>query len=65
MLRHNSGIEKSTRAGKPWRLIWSTKKESRSEEVILEKKLKNLSRKKLIVFLSIHPEEIVDPQTPT
>lgn len=48
--RHNSGYEKATLAGIPWTLVWSTTKQSRSEAVILEKKLKNLSRKELKKF---------------
>ncbi|MFV0269103.1 MAG: GIY-YIG nuclease family protein, partial [Draconibacterium sp.] len=42
--RHNAGYEKATRIGAPWELVWSAEKETRGEALILEKKLKNLSR---------------------
>ena len=50
--RHNNGYEKYTSKGKPWKLVWSIQVDSRSEAVKLEMKLKNLSRKKLIVFMN-------------
>ncbi len=49
--RHNAGYEKSTRSGVPWVLVWSAEKESRGDALILEKKLKNLSRERLIAFV--------------
>lgn len=51
LARHNSGGENATAAGRPWRLIWFTEKESRSEAVKLEFKLKNLSAIRLIQFI--------------
>ncbi|MFY0651860.1 MAG: GIY-YIG nuclease family protein, partial [Cyclobacteriaceae bacterium] len=42
--RHNAGYEKSTTPGIPWRLVWSTKKPTRGEALVLERKLKNLNR---------------------
>jgi putative endonuclease len=54
--RHNAGQEKATRYGTPWTLAWCTKKNSRAEAVILERKLKNLSRKRLIEFIRKYPE---------
>ena len=50
--RHNAGYEEATKKGKPWTLIWFTEKESRSDAVILEKKLKNMNREKLETFIS-------------
>jgi putative endonuclease len=50
-MRHNSSQEKFTKSGVPWIIIWSTNKKSRSEAVILETKLKNLSRKRTIEFI--------------
>jgi putative endonuclease len=38
--RHNSGRNKSTKAGIPWKLIWITEFESREEAVRLESKIK-------------------------
>lgn len=59
--RHNSGYEKATMAGKPWRLIWCTQKPDRGSALILEKKLKNLSRNRLIFFMEKYPSEVEGP----
>jgi len=40
---HNDGKEMSTSRFLPWTLVWYTSKPNRSEAMILEKKLKNLS----------------------
>ena len=58
LVRHNTGQEKSTRAGVPWILIWSTTKGSRSEAMRLEEKVKNLSRMRLINFIKKYQEGI-------
>lgn len=50
--RHNSGFEKYTKNGIPWKLILSIECNDRSEAMSLEKKLKNLSRKRLNDFIS-------------
>ena len=50
--------EKATRDGAPWILIWSTCKQFRTDAVVLEQKLKNLSRKRLIDFIAKYPEGI-------
>ncbi|NOT50535.1 MAG: GIY-YIG nuclease family protein [Chitinophagaceae bacterium] len=49
--RHNSGFEKSTSPYRPWVLKCLIQKENRSEAMILEKKLKNLNRIKLLQFI--------------
>ena len=49
--RHNKKSEKSTKLGVPWNLIWSTSKVSRSEAIKLERKLKNLSRRRTLDFM--------------
>ncbi len=49
--RHNCGYEKATKSGIPWQLVWSTMKSSRSEAVILENKLKNLSKARIVRFI--------------
>jgi len=54
--RHNMGIETATKHGVPWILIWFVKKTTRSEAVILEKKLKNLSRERTIRFIEKYHE---------
>ena len=51
IMRHNNGWEKATRSGVPWKLVWSTEKPDRSAAVLLETKLKNLSRKRLVEFI--------------
>jgi len=58
LARHNSGGENATAAGRPWRLIWFTEKESRSEAVKLELKLKNLSAIRLIQFIEKFQENV-------
>ncbi|MER3497659.1 MAG: excinuclease ABC subunit C [Chitinophagaceae bacterium] len=49
--RHNNGLEKFTQPYLPWILKCVIEKSSRSEAVILEKKLKNLNKEKLIKFM--------------
>ncbi len=55
LIRHNQGNEKFTRTGRPWTLVWATTKETRSEALKLERKLKNLSQKKTIEFIKKYP----------
>ncbi len=50
--RHNSGLEKATARYRPWKLAWFTEKKSRSEAVILERKLKNLSKERTSSFIN-------------
>jgi putative endonuclease len=52
MQRHNSGYEKSTAPYAPWKLVLSLEKPTRSEAVILERKLKNLNTKDLELFIA-------------
>ena len=59
--RHNSGREKSTKAYSPWILLWATKKDSRSQAMALERKLKNLDRFRLIQFILKYDEGISSP----
>ena len=49
--RHNAGFEKATAPYKPWVILWTTVKANRAEAMALEKKLKNLSTKRLIQFI--------------
>jgi putative endonuclease len=55
LARHNAGKEKSTAPYRPWKLIWFTRKASRSAAVQLELKLKRMSRKKIDAFILRHP----------
>ncbi len=64
LYRHNNSQEKATMKGVPWDLIWYTKKTTRSEAVILELKLKNLSRERLIRFIDHHSEGLAGPDDP-
>ena len=49
--RHNAGYEKATAKGTPWELVWYITKKTRSEAVILERKLKNLSHSRIERFV--------------
>lgn len=49
--RHNQGLVLSTRPYIPWTLSWYGSKDSRSEAVHLEKKLKNLSKDRIKEFI--------------
>lgn len=49
---HNSGYTKSTAPYIPWVLKLVIEKNTRSEAMILERKLKNLNREKLLQFIS-------------
>ena len=54
--RHNAGMEPSSARYLPWTLIWSTAKPDRSAAVVLERKLKNLSRTRLRAFMEKYKE---------
>ena len=62
--RHNSAQEKATKNGVPWKLIWSVEKDSRSDALLLERKLKNLSRKRTLDFISRHKVRGAGPDDP-
>ena len=49
--RHNAGTETATSPYLPWQLVLTIEKQSRSEAFILERKLKNLSRERLLLFI--------------
>lgn len=49
--RHNAGSVLSTAPHKPWRIVWSCEKPNRVEAMALEKKLKNLSKKRIELFI--------------
>lgn len=50
--RHNAGYERYTSPFRPWKIVLSLPKPSRSEAMALEKKLKNLNRTKLEAFIA-------------
>jgi putative endonuclease len=51
LILHNSGLVKSTSPYVPWINVLLIEKSSRSEAMLLEKKLKNLNRIRLIAFI--------------
>jgi len=53
--QHNNGKDFATRRFLPWNLVWYTTKDNRPEAVTLERKLKNLSVKRTIEFISKYP----------
>ncbi len=55
---------KATRSGKPWVLVWSIEKGDRSLAMILERKLKNLRRDRLIAFMKKYRDGLSDPDDP-
>ena len=59
--RHNNKQEKATRYGIPWDLVWCGNKSSRSSAILLEKKLKNLTRKRLIDFMLKYSDGVAGP----
>ncbi len=56
--RHNDGRENFTSKGVPWELVWFTPKESRSEAIILERKLKNLKQLRILKFMQKYSDGI-------
>ena len=46
--RHNKGLVKSTKTGIPWKLILTVPIETRSEALILERKIKNRGAERFI-----------------
>ena len=49
--RHNTGLEKATSPYIPWEIKCVIEKATRSESMILERKIKNLNREKLLRFI--------------
>ena len=47
-IRHNTGKSKSTRSGRPWRLVYAEKHPSRSEAMTREKQIKAMKDRSLI-----------------
>ena len=51
LLSHNSGLVKSTKHYMPWINVLQITKPTRSESLLLERKLKNLNRIRLVAFI--------------
>ncbi len=49
---HNSGLVNSTKPYLPWENVLLIEKQTRSEAMILEKKLKNLNRARIVAFIN-------------
>ncbi len=49
--RHNNGYEKYTSKYRPWTVALKIEKNSRSEAIVLERKLKNLGSSRLEQFI--------------
>ena len=56
--RHNKGYEKFSSQGVPWIVLWCGYKDSRSEAMKLERKLKNLSIDRTIAFMLKYAENV-------
>ena len=65
LIRHNSGYENFTKKGIPWILLWVTEKKTRKEALLLEKKIKNLSREKLVDFMVKYQNDMAGPDALT
>jgi putative endonuclease len=55
--KHNKGAIGYTRYGRPWKVLWCTGKGTRKEAILLERKLKNLSRDRLGIFMKKYSDE--------
>ena len=57
LARHNRGQVKSTKAYKPWVIKIYLEKDNRSEAMILERKLKNLSKVRIMAFIEKYADD--------
>jgi len=58
IILHNRGLDTFTRKYLPWKLIFSITQPSRSQALQLERKLKNLSRQRLLDFISRNKKDV-------
>jgi len=49
--QHNSGYEAYTSTYRPWHKVLVLEKSTRSEAMVLENKLKNLSKQRIKIFI--------------
>ncbi|NJN42805.1 MAG: GIY-YIG nuclease family protein [Flammeovirgaceae bacterium] len=56
---HNAAKDFSTARFIPWNLVWFTQKPSKSQAMVLEKKIKNLSIERTLSFILKYPSEKV------
>ena len=52
-VEHNNGETRSIKTGIPWRMIWSVKVATRSEAMMLEKKIKSRGAARFLKELGI------------
>jgi putative endonuclease len=57
--RHNSGLVKTTKPGIPWIKVWTVTVASRSEVLMLERKIKKRGIKRHMIDLGFDFEEII------
>jgi putative endonuclease len=55
--RHNNGYEGFTKPYRPWKKVLLLEKPTRAEAIDLERKLKNLSKQRLIAFLNKYADK--------
>ena len=51
LIRHNSGLNLSTKSGKPWKLIYQIQFSTRSEAMHLEQQIKKRGAKRYLLDL--------------
>ena len=59
---HNTSSSGFTQSGRPWIIVWLTEKASRMDSEHLEKKIKNLSRKRKLQFMRKYQDDIQKPE---
>ncbi|MDP3353715.1 MAG: GIY-YIG nuclease family protein [Flavobacteriaceae bacterium] len=52
LFRHNSGLNLSTKSGKPWELIYQIQFQTRSEAILLEQKIKKRGAKRYLLDIN-------------
>lgn len=58
--RHNNGLEIFTSKFRPWEFVLILKKNTKNEAYLLELKIKNLNRVKLLKFIDKYRMESID-----
>ncbi|MDW8332151.1 MAG: GIY-YIG nuclease family protein [Cyclobacteriaceae bacterium] len=59
--RHNQGYEKFTSFYRPWSLVWYASKPTRADAMVLERKLKNLTKDRLREFIKKYSQAGTNP----
>ena len=61
--RHNKGEANYTSKGIPWKLVLALEKETKSDAMKLERKLKNLNRERLEAFIVKYSHKNLDERS--